>query len=97
MPEVYDIGDEPRITVTFTDLSGTVGDPTTVTCIVKTPSGASRTYTYGTDAELTQTSTGIYNLDLLITEAGEYRYKFNGTNALAASVQGRIAVRKSLA
>ena len=49
MPVWYEIGDQPRITCTFTNLAGTVMDPTTVTCTVKTPSGTSTTYTYGVD------------------------------------------------
>lgn len=97
MSDVYDIGDQVRVTTTFTDLAGVVADPSTVTCDVKTPRGVSTAYVYGTDASLTKTSTGIYNLDLDLTEAGTWAWKFNGSGSLKAADQGRISVRKSLA
>jgi hypothetical protein len=93
----YDIGDQVRITTTFTNLAGAVADPTVITCVVKSPLGTSTTYTYGTDAELTRTSTGIYNLDLSIVDAGTYKYKFAGIGALVTADQGRVEVRRSLA
>lgn len=90
----YNIGDQPRVTVTFTNLAGTATDPTAISCAVQSPQG-SRTYAYGVDPEVTKTSTGVYNLDLTLAAAKEYRYKWSGTGALVASEQGRIAVRKA--
>lgn len=97
MAEIYDINDQPRITNTFTNLAGDATDPTAVTCNVKSPSGTTTVYTYGTDANLTKLETGVYALDLPLTESGCYKWKFNGTGALIASDQGRINVRRSLA
>jgi hypothetical protein len=94
----YDIGDRPRVTATFTDLAGTVVDPTIITCALKYPNGTTTvTYTFGVDGDLQRTSIGIYTLDFTITQAGGYGYKFNGLGAIVASVQGRIAVRRSVA
>jgi len=94
MAEIFDIGDKPRLTVSFTDLTGAASDPASVTCRVKTPNGVTWIYTYGVNAELTKGTTGVYNLDLSLTEAGTWAYKWNGVDS---STQCTLQVRKSLA
>lgn len=94
MAEIYDIGDKPRLTTTFTDIAGALTDPASVVCRIKTPSGVTWVYTYDIDAQMTKTSAGIYNLDLPLTEAGTWAYKWNGVDA---ATQGTLEVRRSLA
>lgn len=89
----FDIGDEPRITETFTDFDGELTDPDSISCNVRTPSGVTTTYSYPS-TQLSKISKGIYALDLPLTEAGDYRFKWNGTGACS---QGFISVRRSLA
>jgi len=44
----------------FYDESHTLFDPATVKCMVQKPDGSETTYTYGSSANLTKTSTGWY-------------------------------------
>lgn len=93
MAEIYDIGDTPRITETFTDLTGALTDPGAVSCSVRTPDGTTTLYVYPTTA-MTNPSLGVYTLDLPLTQSGQYGWKWNGTGA---SGQGVLIVRKSVA
>ena len=79
----YDIGDKPRLTGTFTDITLAVFDPTDVNLTVKSPLGISTTYTYAA-AEITRASTGVYTYDLLLDRAGLWNYRwFSTTDGVA--------------
>lgn len=95
MATTYDIGDKPRISVTFTDLTGSVGDPTGVTLRVKPPRGAASTlFTYGVDAALVRSGVGTYYLDYQIFTEGRHEYRWEGTGALQTANEGVFDVRK---
>lgn len=94
---VYDVGDELHVAVTFTSLSDTPTNPTAITFLVKTPSGETTTYVNGTDSEVNNPETGVFTLDFVITEAGEWGWKCTGTGAINAAVQGVVRVRRDLA
>lgn len=79
MANLYDVGDEVRCTGTFTDADGTAQDPTGVTFKFTDPSGNTTTYTYGTDAQLVKSATGVYYVDVNVDEAGRWWYRFAGT------------------
>jgi len=98
MAEIYDVGDRPRLTITFTDFARQPSDPFAVNCHVRSPSGATVVYTYPSD--ISKSSTGVYTLDLPLLEAGDYKYKWNSTDSFGvpeASDQGYISARHSLA
>ncbi len=76
----YNVGDMRRLTATCT-VSGTNTDPTTLTLVVKTPSGTATSYTYS-GAQLTKSATGIYYYDLSFTEAGRWKYQWKATGAV---------------
>lgn len=88
----YDIGDLARLTATFT-MDGAAVDPSTVSLIVKAPDGTLTTKVYGTDAELERTATGVYRMDLTITQAGTYRYRWVSTGTGKAAEEGQFDVR----
>jgi hypothetical protein len=70
------------VPVTFTSLAGTVTDPSTVTCVVTDPTGASTTYNYltGPNNTITRTSAGNYALNITgLTVAGLYVTTWVGT------------------
>lgn len=92
--EIYDVGDQPTITVTLTDKDGALTDPAAVSISIKSPSGVTTLYTYGSGGPVNRDSKGVYSLDLPLTEAGDWKYKWNATGA---SDQGYISVRRSLA
>lgn len=84
----YDIGDEVRMTATFTDLDGNNADPTTVTCTVEDPDGTTSTPT------VQNPNVGVYYADISPDQAGKWWFRFDGTGALVAAEEGSFAVRK---
>jgi hypothetical protein len=80
MANTYDVGDEVKLKGEFTDDDGNAQDPTTVTFAFLAPSASSATeYVYGTDAEVVKESTGVYYVNLGVTEAGTWRWRFYST------------------
>ena len=92
----YDIGDTPRLTATWTDINDLAVDPSAVTFTWKTPGASVTTYTYGVDAQLVKSSTGIYYVDLALNASGKWSYRFAGTGPGAASAENQLNVRESL-
>lgn len=90
----YEVGDQVRLTVTFTDTAGVVADPTAVTILVKRRDGATTTFTYA-GSSVTKSSTGVYYADYTVTEEGNYDYRMVGTGAVVAAVEGFFQVPDS--
>lgn len=74
-----------RLSCTFA-VGGAATDPTTVTLIVKDPSGTSDTYTYAL-SQVTKSGTGAYYKDVTLDEAGPWHYHWYGTGACGAADQ----------
>ena len=89
----YDVGDVARLTGTFTDIDDDVIDPETVACKVRKPSGTITTYTY--DADITKSSTGIYYIDVDITEPGRWWNRYYSTGTGKAAGEQEFEVRES--
>jgi len=89
----YDIGDVVRFTGTFTNVSGTVTDPTTVTLSIKSPS-AITSYTYAGGA-VTKSGTGVYYKDVSLDAQGTWYWRWVGTGAVATAAEGFVVVRDS--
>jgi hypothetical protein len=66
------LGQLLTVTATFENAAGTKVDPSTVKADVTTPDGVATTYVFGTDDELTKSSTGIYVLALTVNQAGPW-------------------------
>jgi hypothetical protein len=69
---VKNLGQLLTVTATFENSSGTKVDPSTVKADVTTPDGEETTYVYGTDAQLTKSTTGVYVLSLTVDQAGPW-------------------------
>ena len=67
----FTIGDDPA-------------DPTTITFTL-IGNGETVSYVYGTDAEITRSGVGVYNVDYSFVESGYYRYSFIGTGDCEAT------------
>ena len=99
MGSTYDVGDIVRITGTFTDTGGIVGDPTTVKFLYDTPTStapttAARTSTAaGAVGGITKASTGVYEYDITTTGQGLYESRYTSTGSLAASGETWFSVR----
>ncbi len=86
------VGDKVRCTGTFETAAGVDTDPSAVYCKVKSPSGTTTTYTYGTDAALVKQATGIYYVDVSLTEPGTWHFRFYATGTgQAASEESFVA------
>lgn len=88
----YEIGDIARLKVTFTDITGALADPTTITVTVQFPDGTQTIYPL---PPIVRSSIGLYYYDLTITQAGEHFYKWTGTGAIMAVGEGSIQVDAS--
>ena len=79
----YDIGNVVRATVALTNpLDGDAAvDPAAVFASVRDTSGAVTTYTYGDDAELVKSATGIYYIDVTLAAAGRYYVRLWSTGS----------------
>lgn len=92
----YDLGQLVRITGTFTDSGGTVTDPATVIFAYKAPGDTAATeYTYGVDAEVVNSGTGVYYVDLDLDEVGTWYYRFYSTGTGQAAEESRLIVQES--
>ena len=95
MANEYDIGDKVRATVTFRNISDVLTDPTTIIIRTKTTADVEASFTYGVDAEVIKSSTGIYYMDITTTAAGNYFYRGVGTGTLVAAGESFFVVRAS--
>lgn len=95
MTSIYDIGDEVRCSVTFTDQDGNDADPGTVEFKYQQPDGTETTYTYGTDPEVVKSSTGNYHVDVSVTAAGYWYYRWEGTGVVQSASEAWFVARRS--
>lgn len=93
IPNVYDIGDSVRLSVTFT-VGTTPTDPTTITAKVRNAAGTVTTYTYAA-AQITKDSTGVYHLDITVNLSGTWVYRFEGTGTCIAAIEQILYVEPS--
>ena len=94
MPNVYAKDSLVRISTVFT-LAGVNTDPTTIKAMYKDPNNAITTLIYGTDSALIKDSVGNYHVDIPVTIAGNYWYRFEGTGACVAANEGEFVVSLS--
>lgn len=71
--------DTKRVTVTCKDAAGVTADPSALVARIVKPDGTATTYTYGTDAELVKSGTGVYYVDVPLTQAGTWHVRFKST------------------
>jgi uncharacterized protein YfaP (DUF2135 family) len=101
-----DIGDMMRVgnpsqdaaAAAFTSLAGTPTDPTAVSLTIVKPDGAHRVYGWpaaGTDGTLSRESAGRFSTDIVIDQAGTWRWRIAGVGAVTAASEGEIKVKRS--
>ncbi len=81
-----------RISVTFTDDTGTAVNPTTVKFKTRDPRGTERTYTYGVDAALQNNGVGIYFFDVTPDQHGRWFYRWEATGQTMAKEDSFIVL-----
>lgn len=90
----FDVGDKPTFTASFYNTADTLTDPTTVVFTWRTSAGVETSYTYGTDSEVTKSSTGIYVFAApTIAAAGPHYCRAKGTAGLVTAGVLGVGVR----
>lgn len=95
MAKTYDIGDQVKAEVTFTNISKALADPTTVVLKTRDTAGTETSYTYGVDAEVIKSGTGVYYMTIITTAKGSYFYRGVGTGAVVAAGESFFNIRAS--
>lgn len=78
-----------RFVATFTDESGTLVDPSSVTWSVKAPDGTVTT------PEGTRASAGVYHLQLVLDAPGRWKIEAQGDGTVIVAGDTVVSVRKS--
>lgn len=85
-----------RVGAHFEDDTGTDVDPATITFKLRSPCGVETSYVYGTDDEITKSSTGDFYAEVTPDEGGrwQWRWESTGTNKTIA-FEGSFLVQHS--
>lgn len=92
MAGTYDLGNVVRSIATFGDAAGGALDPTTVTFRMRSPTGTLTTYVYGINAELVRMATGLYRVDLSLSEPGRWSYRWLSTGTGQAAKRDHVII-----
>lgn len=85
------------IAVNFQDDDSTDIDPATVTFKAYSPTGATTTYVYQTDAQLVRVDTGDYYVNFVPSESGRWHYRWSTTGSgTAIALEGTFVVQASV-
>lgn len=93
---IFDVGDQVRLTATFTDTASAPSDPSEVTLRHRDPAGnvAAEIYNGGA-GNVVRDGAGAYHLDLDIDEAGRWYWRAEGTVTPRAAGERSFEVRAS--
>jgi hypothetical protein len=89
----YDIGDTIRMTAVYLSTGGDFVDPTTVTFVIKDPSGVEVTRT-SASTSVTHPSTGTFYTDFIIDEQGVWRWRSYSTGNIHTAGEAEFVARK---
>jgi len=88
----YFYGERPKFYVTWQDENGVAYDPNTVNFMIAHVNGMSASYTAGIDPEITNPSTGLYEVYFSLIEEGKWTYRWEAKNAAAVFLDARERV-----
>lgn len=98
VPE-FDVGDVVRLSVAFKDIDLDPADPTDVTLKVlpMLSTDDEETFTLEADEVVDDTTAvGAFYFDYEVSNHGDHRWRWEGSGALVAAVEGVFTVRKSV-
>lgn len=94
----YDLGDVVRLSGAFAEEDGTENgtpvDPSTITCKVMKPTGATIVYNFGA-AGMIRDSVGNFHVDVDADVSGMWRWRWESTGSGKASGEGQFWVEHS--
>jgi hypothetical protein len=97
----YELNDDVKMAVAFTNSIGAAADPQNITLIVIAPSGTRQAYVYGSGDNVMQRSgVGGYFAILPVDEYGDWEYRFRGygsAGTIRKSVVRHFTVRPTKA
>lgn len=79
-----------RLTVATTDPLNAPVDPASVVLKIKTPAGVIVNQAY--PGLIVRTGVGLYQFDLLLTETGRWRYRWETSAPAQSAAQGDVTV-----
>jgi hypothetical protein len=82
--ESFTVGSKVRCGVTFRNDSKAVDDPTTVVFRVEPPTADAYHLTFGVDSAVVREGQGLYHIDLIVAEAGDWHWSVEGTGNVEA-------------
>ena len=94
--QIFDFGDELKITATFTDEDGDAADPATVTFKTKDPAGTVASYVFGTAVEVIRIATGVYKLLFTPSAEGVWYWRAEGTAPVKQAAEGQFRIADSV-
>lgn len=80
-PGKYFVGAAVRLTASFAAADGSPSDPETVVVKINSPCGDTKTFTFGTDDNVTQQSTGNYAAIVTPNHSGRWFARWVGTDS----------------
>lgn len=80
-PGRYFAGSTVRLTTHIYDFTSDDTDPSTLSCTVMGPGGASTTYTYGTDSNIDRLDEGHFYCDVTPDASGEWHFRWVATDS----------------
>jgi hypothetical protein len=96
---VYDYGAVVRVEITvkdpFSDPPNQPIDPTGISAMLKKPDGTVVNHSYGGGGSIIKTAVGIYRLEFVVDEEGEWLYRFETTGIGQGAVERKIIVNNS--
>ena len=87
----YDIGDVKKLSLATTGADGKPADPTTVVLSVRQPDGTTATFSLA-GSTVIKDSTGLFHVNLPLTEAGVWQYRWNAGGAVVLVEPGALVV-----
>ncbi len=87
----YDIGDKRRLQATFTDVNGTLGDPTALELKIKAPDG---TFTTKSLNDIERESVGVFYFDHIFLQSGRHIASWSASAGIVTSGEVEYYVRK---
>lgn len=95
MSDPWVIGQVARISVAITDAAAAAADPGGLVLKIKTPAGVTTTHAYG-DGTVQRDGLGAYHADIPLTEAGQWRWRWEAAAPSAGADQGFLQVAASI-
>ena len=89
------VGEVARLPLRVTDANGLPTDPASLRLKVKAPDGTVTTTAYGAGPDLVKDAVGVYRLDLVLTQAGTWHYRWETDAPAAGAAEGGLTVRAS--